>query len=99
MNKMIEPFTIEDIKVAIHKGDLINKPYNLYYNPKDKEAIQEIIATPVGDKLLPAETPLIQSGKMLLIDRTKVEDFQFVDYKDIEIGDQIEFFNDIRKVL
>ena len=87
--KMIEPFTIEDIKAAIHKGDLIDKPYNLYYNPKDKEAIQEIIATPVGDNLLPAEIPLIKPGQVLLIDRSKVEDYYkemfdgFVNYKNI----------------
>lgn len=75
MNKMIEPFTIEDIKVAIHKWDLINKPYSLYYNPKDKEVIQEIIVTPVDDRLLTAETPLIKAGQVLLIDRAKIEDY------------------------
>lgn len=94
MNNMIEPFTIEDIKVAIHRWDLINKPYSLYYNPKDKEVIQEIIATPVGDNSLLTETSLIQPGQVLLIDRAKVEDyykgmgFQFVDYKDIGKGDE-----------
>ena len=93
MNQMIQPFTIEDIKVAIHEWNLINKPYSLYYHPKDKEAIQEIIATPIGDNLSPIETPLIQLGQMLLIDRAKAEDyykemcFQFVDYKDIEKED------------
>lgn len=89
MNQMIQPFTIEDIKVAIHEWDLINKPYSLYYHPKDKEAIQEIITTPIGDNLSPIETSLIQPGQVLLIDRAKVEDyykemsFQFFDYKDI----------------
>ena len=84
MNKMIEPFTIEDIKVAIHKGDLINKPYSLYYNPKDKEVLQEIITTPTGDNLLPAEIPLIKPGQVLLIDRAKVEDYYgFANYKNI----------------
>ena len=84
MNKMIEPFTIEDIMVAIHNGDLINKPYSLYYNPKDKEVIQEIIATPVGDNLLPTEIPLMKPGQVLLIDRSKVEDYYgFVNYKNI----------------
>ena len=96
--KMIAPFTIEDIKAAIHRWDLINKPYSLYFNPKDKEVIQEIIATPVGDNSLLTETPLIQPGKVLLIDRAKVEDyykemsFQFVDYKDIGKGDENESF-------
>ena len=94
MNKMIEPFTIEDIMVAIHKGDLINKPYSLYYNPKDKEVIQEIIATPVGDNLLPTEIPLMKPGQVLVVDRVEIEDyykemsFQFVDYKDIGRGDE-----------
>lgn len=93
MNKMIEPFTIEDIKVAIHKWDLINRPYALYYHPNDKEAVQEIMATQVGDKLLPAETPLIKPGQVLLVDRAKVEDYYkemfdgFVDYKEIGKGD------------
>lgn len=75
MDKMIEPFTIEDIKAAIHKWDLINRPYALYYHPNDKEVIQEIMTTPVGDNLLPAETPLIQPGQVLLIDRAKIEDY------------------------
>ena len=98
MDKIIEPFTIEDIKAAIHRWDLINKPYSLYYNPKDKEIIQEILATPVGDNLLPTETPLIQPGQVLLIDRAKVEDyckemsFQFVDYKDIGKDEENESF-------
>ena len=73
MNKMIEPFTIEDIKAAIHKWDLINRPYALYYHPKDKEVVQEILETPVGDYLLPTETPLIQPGQVLLIDRAKLD--------------------------
>lgn len=96
--KMIEPFTIEDIKTAIHKWNLINKPYSLYYNPKDKEVVQEIMATPTGDNLSPTETPIIKPGQVLLIDRAKIEDYykemssQFVDYKDIGIGDQNEFF-------
>ncbi len=83
MNKMIEPFTIEDIKVAMHKLDLINKPYNLCYNPKDKEVVQGIITTPIGDNLLTFETPLIKPGQVLLIDRAKVEGYRFVNYKDI----------------
>ena len=37
MNKMIEPLTIEDIKAAIHKWDLISRPYALYYHPNDKD--------------------------------------------------------------
>jgi len=75
MDKIIESLTIEDIKAAIHKLDLVNKPYALYYHPNDKEVIQEIMATPVGDNLLSAETPLIQPGQVLLIDRAKVEDY------------------------
>ena len=96
MNKMIEPFTIEDIKAAIHKWDLISRPYALYYNPKDKEVIQEILATPVGDNLLPTETLLIKPGQVLLVDRAKVEDYYkemfdgFVSYKDIGKGDEAE---------
>ena len=98
MNKMIEPFMIEDIKAAIHKWDLINKPYSLYYHPKDKEIIQEILATPVGDNLLPTETPLIKPGQVLLIDRVKIEDYYkemfdgFVNYKDIGKGEENESF-------
>lgn len=92
--KMIQPLTIEDIKVAIHKWDLINKPYALYYHPNNKEVIQEIMTTPVGDYLLSTETPLIQPGQVLLLDRAKVEvyneemSFQFVDYKDIGKDDE-----------
>ncbi len=84
MDKMIEPFTIEDIKAAIHKWDLINRPYTLCYHPNDKEIIKEIMTTSTGDNLLPVETPLIKSGQVLLIDRVKVEDYySFVNYKNI----------------
>ena len=89
MNKIIEPLTIEDIKAAIHKWDLISRPYALYYNPTDKEVIQVILATQTGDKLSPTETTLIKSGQVLVVDRVKVEDYYkemfdgFVNYKDI----------------
>lgn len=89
MNKIIEPLMIEDIKAAIHRWDLINKPYGLYYHPNDKEVIQEIMATSIGDNLIPVETPLIQPRRVLLIDRAKVENYykemfdDFVNYKDI----------------
>lgn len=75
MNKTIEPLTIENIKVAMHKWDLLNRPYALYYNPKDKEVIQAIMATTTGDNLSPTETPLIKPGQVLLVDRAKVEDY------------------------
>lgn len=87
--KMIQPLTIEDIKAAIHKWDLITRPYALYYHPNDKEVVREIMATPVGDNLLPTETPLIKPGQVLLVDRAKVEDYykemfdSFVSYKEI----------------
>ena len=89
---------IEDIKMAIHKWDLINKPYALYYHPNNKEVIQEIIATPIGDNLLPTETPLIKPGQVLLIDRAKIEDYYkemfdgFVNYKYIGKGEENESF-------
>jgi len=84
MKKMIEPLTIKNIKAAIHKWNLINKTYNLYYHPNDKEVIQEIIATQVGDNLLSIETSLVKPGHVLLIDRTKFEDY----YEDIRKDDK-----------
>jgi hypothetical protein len=87
--KMIQPLTIEDIKAAIHKWDLISRPYALYYHPNDKEVIQGIMTTPTGDNLSPTETPLIKPGQVLLVDRAKVEDYYkemfdcFVSYKEI----------------
>ena len=97
MNEMIEPFTIEDIKKAVHDFDLINRPYVLYYNPKDSDLLQKVVFT-IGDKMVLQETDLIKPGQVLLIDRAKVEDyykemsFQFVDYKDIGKGGENESF-------
>ena len=92
--KMIQPLTIEDIKAVIHRWDLINRPYALYYHPNDKEVIQEIIATQVGDNFIPTETPWLQPGQVIVMDRIKVEDYYkemfdgFVDYKEIGKGSE-----------
>lgn len=90
--EMIEPFTIEDIKKVVYDLDLINRPYILYYNPKDNDLLQKVIFT-IGDRMVLQETNLIQPGTVLLADRIKVEEYykemfdSFVSYKEIEKED------------
>ena len=71
---MIEPFTIEDIQKTIHDIDLINRPYLLYYNPKDNDLLQKVVFT-IGGKMVLQETSFIKPGQVLLVDRAKLEEY------------------------
>lgn len=78
MNMIIKPFTIEDIKKSVHDFDLINRPYVLYYNPKDNDLLQKVVFT-IGDKMVLQETGLVKPGQVLLVDRVKVEEYYYND--------------------
>lgn len=91
--EMIGPLTIEGIKNAVHDFDLINRPYILYYNPKDNDLLQKVVFT-IGDKMVLQENGLIKPGQVLLADRTKIEEYyeEMIDYKNIGRGEENESF-------
>jgi hypothetical protein len=65
--------TLESIKQAIHKLDLINKPYALYANPSDAATVKDLI--PDNVKLV--EVPYVEKGKVYLMDRKAIEKIHF----------------------
>ena len=84
-------FTIEDIKEAIHKFDLLTHPYLIYCHPSDKDMLVEAL----GETQLIEYIPFVEKGKVIVIDRVKWEEEQkkfydgFIDYKNIGIDDVI----------
>lgn len=82
-------FTKQDLQDALHRIDLLIHPCIIYCNPNDKQIAQEA-NTATGDKAIIEETPWMESGKILLADRDKIENYykdmfeSFVDYKEIE---------------
>ena len=78
--------TIQDIKEAIHKYDLLIHPYIIYCHPSVKDLLKECL----GDTQMIEDIPWIEKDKVYLFDRAKIEEenkkwFEgFVDYKNIE---------------
>ena len=71
-------FTKQELQDALHRADLLIHPCIIYCNPDDKELVKEA-NTATGDKAIVKETPWIESGKIILADRDKIENH----YKDI----------------
>lgn len=63
----------EDIKVALHKADLMLHPYYLFCNEIDKELIKEIL--PNGFILQSVPDGIIEHGKVIVIERAELEYF------------------------
>ena len=67
-------FTKQEFQEALHRMDLLIRPCIIYCNPNDKELVQEAnIVT--GDKAIIVETPWMESGKIILADRDKIENY------------------------
>ena len=86
--------TIQDIQEAIHKFDLIEHPYIIYCHPSDKEMLVEAL----GDAELIEDIPLMEKGKVLMLDRAKYEEEEkefyksFVECRDIGKDDTNSLF-------
>ena len=69
-------FTVEDIKAAIHKFDIINRPLIVFMHPKDAEDLK--LAYPdIEDQIVIHKTPLIEKGTAIC---GKREDFEPADH-------------------
>lgn len=79
-------FTKQELQEALYRMDLLIHPCIIYCNPNDKELVQEA-NTVTGDKAIIVETPWMESGKIILADRDKIENYykdmfeSFVDYR------------------
>ena len=84
--------TIEDIKEAIHKFDLLTHPYFIYCHPSIKDQLKKYL----GDTQIIEDIPWIDKDKIYLFDKVKIEKEnkmffdQFVNYKDIGKDDEVE---------
>lgn len=79
----------QELQDALQKMDLLIHPYIIYYNPNDKELVQEANAA-IGDKAILKEIPWMEPGKIILADRNKIENYykdmfeSFIDYNKVE---------------
>ena len=67
-------FTKQEFQEALHRMGLLIRPCIIYCNPNDKELVQEV-NTATGDKAIIEETPWMESGKIILADRDKIENY------------------------
>ncbi len=64
--------TIEEIKQALHKADLQLRPWIVFANPTDAQAIREALPR-IEEEIVIQETEAIESGKTIAIEREKLE--------------------------
>ena len=83
-------FSIEDIREAIHRFDLICHPYIIYCHPSVKDKLKECL----GDTQMIEDIPWMEEDKVIVMDRAKLEEESklffdsFVNVKDI--GKELE---------
>ena len=66
----------EQIKEAVHKIDLINRPYILFVHPTQKEKFEQAIEE-IGysDKIVLQETYAAEIGKAIFMERAKLDEW------------------------
>ena len=60
--------TIDEIKQALHKADLILRPNIIFVNPLDAKAIKDAVPE-IDEKIVIKESEFIEKGKGYVIDR------------------------------
>lgn len=89
---MTTMYSIQDIKEAVHKYDLLIHPYIIYCHPSIKDQLKEWL----GNTQIIEDIPWIDKDKVYLFDRAKIEKEnkmffdQFVNYKEIGKDDEVE---------
>ena len=76
---MLNEFQLQDY---IKKADILLRPYLIYCHPDDKKLVEEAI----GDICVIDEILWVEQGKIIVMDRAKLEEmnkFGFVDFRDI----------------
>lgn len=74
--------TIEDIKQAIHKVDLINRPYIAFLHPDDAEAIKACFPR-IEEEIVIQTVPYAEKGKAVCIKREDLESWAIPRWNDI----------------
>lgn len=69
--------TINEIKQALHKVDLTLRPWVVFANPSDAKVIKEALPR-IEEKIIIQETEAIESGKVIAIEREKLETWTFL---------------------
>lgn len=64
--------TIEDIKQAIHKVDLIKRPYIAFLHPDDAEAVKACLPR-IEEEIVIQPTPYVEKGKGVCVKREDLE--------------------------
>lgn len=64
--------SIEEIKQALHETDLRIRPWIVFANPSDAEAIKEALPR-IEEEVVIQETDLIENGKAIAIKREELE--------------------------
>ena len=64
--------TIEDIKQAIHKVDLIKRPYIAFLHPDDAEAVKACLPR-IEEEIVIQPTSCVEKGKGVCIKREDLE--------------------------
>ncbi len=77
--------SVDEIIKALHKANLIIRPYIIFIHPDDFKDIKEVFPK-IEDKFYVLSTPYIEKGKSFLVKREYLEslDISFKPYK-IEI--------------
>ena len=66
--------TIDEIKQALHKADLILRPNIIFVNPSDAKAIKDAVPE-IEEKIVLKESDLVEKGKAYVIDRRKWDEW------------------------
>jgi hypothetical protein len=66
--------TIDEIKQALHKADLILRPNIIFVNPSDAKAIKDAVPE-IDKKIVLKETEFVEKGKAYVIDRRKWDEW------------------------
>lgn len=72
MTAAIGGFTLQELKSCIKKWDLINRPYEFYCHPDNKEWLQSI----VGDNQIIRSNYWLKNDQIIVVDRKKVEEMK-----------------------
>lgn len=71
-----EKLGIEDIKNALHKADMLLRPYIVFVNPKDKDFLLSTMPN-IEKQFVIESNSAIEQGKAFLIKREELEDWCF----------------------
>lgn len=66
--------TIDEIKQAFHKADLMLRHWIVFASPSDAKTIKEALPR-IEEEVIIQETEAIESGKAIAIEREKLEEW------------------------